>query len=539
MTSNRPDGASTAGALTAPLSQKLDAAGVELGETWRSRVFLTLRDVWKLRKPVRLGELDYTTLERRRLAAESEVRGNRWLAPDVYRGVVPVTRGADGCDRVGGSGPAVDWAVHMKRLPDRDRADARLRAGTLTADHTMALARRLAVFHETARSDAPLEGRGTPGALREQIGLVLADPSRPPRSELEPPVELSRAEQWQRSFLADNVERFEARVAQRRIRHGHGNLSLENVFLDDEGSIRIIGRLDFDESLRFGDVCADVAFLSNDLATSGRVDLAELLVAEYATSANDFDLYPLVDFYSSLGASFRGKLEWFQARYYEGDRRTPEQRLERARAWFVLATAAPRPPLLPPVVVVMGGQVASGKSTLAREIGRRISAPVVSSDGTRDFLLGARLDERHHEIHWERAYESGFGERVYAEVFRRAGAVLDAGRAVVIDGCFRSRAQRARARALADRSGHPFVFVEARVSEAVQRERLLERSSRDGVDAGVWLGIAADMSAEWEPIDEADPSHWAVDTGGSVEHAIEQVAARLPSWPVNPTRPRA
>ena len=188
--------------------------------------------------------------------------------------------------------------------------------------------------------------------------------------------------------------------------------------------------------------------------------------------------------------------------------------------------------LLPPTVVAMGGQVASGKSTVARHIARRIGAPVVGSDATRDHLLGERLDQDLHEIHWEQAYEAGFGERVYDEVLRRAREVLASGRPVVIDGCFRSAEQRTQARGLAEYFGHPFLFVEASVSREVQRERLKGRAVRDDVHLSVWTDIADDMRRGWQPADELSRDEYLLlDTAKPLEANLDEIEARLATWP--------
>jgi aminoglycoside phosphotransferase family enzyme/predicted kinase len=506
-------------------------APLEFVETYLSQVFLTPTDVWKVKKPVYLGFLDYTTLERRRLACEAEVRLNRDLAPDVYHGVVPVTRGTDGRRRIGGDGEPVDWAVHMRRLPDADRLDSRLREGRLTDAHVSRLARALAVMHERARSDEQTARLGSVEALSERIGLEIVDRRN---AEVPPPLpkEAAEAEAWQRTFLAEHVDLFEARAAAGRVRDGHGELSLEHVFIDEAGDVNIIDRLEFDDGLRVCDVCSDVAFLSTDLAGEGRADLAERLLAEYAGHANDFDLYPLVDFYSSLRASMRGRVEWFFAAQFVRDPRRAEERRARARRLFLLSLAAPMRAILPPVVVALGGLVASGKSTLAARIAADIGAPVVSSDRTRDFMLGARAGGDPHEVHWERAYEEGFTQRGYDEVMRRAGAVLASGRPVVIDGCFRSVAQRATAREAAERFGHPILFVEARVPKALHRERLRERALRDGVPEQTWIDIAEELRAQWEPADELAPDeHLVVDTSAPLEESTLAIRRRLPTWP--------
>jgi hypothetical protein len=506
------------------------APDLEFVETWRSQVFLTPTAVWKIKKPVHLGTLDYTTLDARRRACESELALNRILAPDVYRGLTPVTKGPDGRRCIGGQGDTIDWAVHMTRLPDRERADQRIREDRLDDDAVCAIAHAVAAFHERAPRIA---GRAA-AMLRTAIDL------EPPRSDTAHTTSLPKAAEeaacWQRNFLDEHAVLFEQRAAAGHLRDGHGNLSLEHVFVADDGRVRIINRLEFDARLRQLDVSADIASLSTDLAAAGRADLAERFLADYAAEANDFDLYPLVDFYASLRASVQGKIEWFYADHFGDDALRADERRLKARRCFKLAASAPRQPLLPPAVVAVGGLVASGKSTVARHLAREIGAPVVSSDRTRDFLLGARLSEDLHEVHWEAAYEQGFCDRVYDEVMRRAGAVLSSGRPVVVDGCFRSAAQRSRAQAQARRFGHPFLFVETRVPDDVNRQRLRERSIRDAEPDSTWLEIADELRSQWEPTDELPPEEReTVDTSLPLAHNAERLRTRLPTWPAGLT----
>jgi aminoglycoside phosphotransferase family enzyme/predicted kinase len=510
-------------------------------ETYRAWIYFRGSDAWKIKKPVRAGLLDYSTIEARRRACEDEVRLNHRFAPDVYRGLLPVTQLPSGERRIGGEGEPVDWCIHMKRLPDADRADARLERGRLGDAEIRAIAKELAVLHHRAREDATLL---TPGAstqaLRDLIDLKIEELA--PHTEASEsanvaagtplPPEAERAAHWQLSFLREHAALFEERTTAGRIREGHGALSLERVFVTDTGHVDMIDCLEFDARLRRADVCADVAFLATCLAADGRADLAERFLAEYAIRANDFDLYPLVDFYSSFRASMRGKAEWLYADAFRSDPRSAQERRDRARRAFLLALSAPRQALLPPIVIAMGGQVATGKSTVAAAIAMLIGAPVVSTDATRDFLLGATPDQGPHEMQWELAYAPGFGPRVYQEATRRAEAVLRSGRPVVIDGCFRAASQRGAVRALAERFGHPFLFVEAQVPFEVQRERLRERARRDRVPERVWIEIADDMRAGWEPADKlASAEHTTLDTSQPVEENVRVLRKQLPIWP--------
>jgi len=509
-------------------------AELECLETGFALLYRSATEVFKVRKPVRLRlseeRLDLTSLDGRHAACLEEERVNQQLAPGVACGVVPVTRDASGRVCFGGAGAPVDWALRMHRLRDSERAEDRLAAGTLGDEHLRAVARRLAAFHERMRGAASAEAGPVLETLRARIALRIEAPDWPPRTPL--PGEIERIEAWQLDFLAAETERFLHRATSDSIRDGHGELALDHVFIDAAGGVQILAGLEVSPRLRNADVVADIALLAIDLAARHRADLSECFVAEYARVANDFELYPLLDFYASLRATIRAKLDWLCADRFATDSNSAARYRDRARRFIALALAAPRRSLLPPSVVVVGGQVASGKSTLALQIARRMGAPVVGSDPTRDYLLGARLNEDLHEVKWEESYEPGFAERVYGEVLHRAGEVLRSGRAVVIDGCFRSRDERMRARALAQRSGVPFLFIEARVAPEVQRQRLAERARRDSVPVDDWLEIADQLRAQWQPVTEfAEAEQLVLDTSPPLDRNQDAIEAMLPTWP--------
>jgi aminoglycoside phosphotransferase family enzyme/predicted kinase len=479
-------------------------------------------------------KIDLSSIEQRRSACLEEDRIARRLAPDVILGVVPVTAGPQGELCIEGRGETIDWALQMRRLPNAHRADHRLAAGTLTADHLRAVAHRLAAFHELSRGRATRSADPLLEQLRDLVVLRIGALEGRRNSQL--PREVERIEKWQLQFLSAQSQRFLRRARTDANREGHGELALEHIFLDDEGGVRILAGVEMSPRLRQVDVAADLALLATDLAARHRVDLAERFIAEYARMANDFDLYPLLDFHASLRASLRAKLDWFASKSLSPDAATAARYRERARRFFALALGASRRPLVPPVVVAMGGQVASGKSTVARHIAERIGAPVVGSDPTRDFLLGGRLNEELHEVRWEESYERGFSGRIYDEILRRAEAVLSSGRPVVIDGCFRFREQRIRARDLAQSFERPFLFVETEVTEDIQFERLARRAKRDSVPLESWKVIADDLRAQWEPADELSSGEYLVlNTAIPLDRNAELIEDMLPTWPAKLT----
>lgn len=517
-----------------PLVEDLLTPGVELRETHISWVFLTETDVFKVKKPVSLGFLDFTTQRQRLQACEAEVRLNRRLAPGIYRGVVPVTLSPRGHHELRGSGQVVDWAVHMVRLPDAHRADRRLAEGRLERSQVDCIARHLVSFHGRAACDAQMSRFGTAEAMKLNVTENF-DQTRDVLQDYLSPDEVVEIETWQNDFLDKSRDLFDRRIAAGRVRDGHGDLRLEHVYLDDEGGVTIVDCIEFNRRFRYGDVAADLAFLPMDLAWHGRADLAEGLLAAYARAANDYDLYAVVDFYESYRAFVRGKIASLLAREETNEHAVRQRAAEEARRYFLLALASRRRRAVEPAMVAVGGVLASGKSTVATRLAAELAAPVVDADGTRMHLLGIEPTEKVYEPAFQGAYAPGFTDQVYAEVMRRAETVLASGRSVVLDATFRSRALRLTAWLLAKRHRVPFHFVECRASVEKCRRRLLQRQSHVGVSDGR-LEIFDEFLANWEPVDELPPSiHHPIDTERTLAHNLQELRRKLPTWPAGPT----
>jgi aminoglycoside phosphotransferase family enzyme/predicted kinase len=503
---------------------------VSLVETHISWVYLLDRDVFKVKKPVDLGFLNFGSREQRVEACEEEVRLNARLAPGVYRGPVPITCGLDGRCVVGGSGRVIDWAVHMERLSDDERADTLLARGTLSGERIDAIAIRIAEFHDTARGDGKVSRFARPSAIEKNVQENF-DQTQHALSQYLDPTEAEEIVRWQTSFVHDEQERFERRIAQGRIRDGHGDLRLEHVYIGPRGGIRVLDCIEFNERFRYADVCADIAFLSMDLAAHGRVDLAERLLASYAREANDYDLYSVVDFYESYRAFVRGKVASMLANDEGADPTSRRRAALEARRYFLLALSSDRQGLLRPAVVAIGGVIASGKSATANCLSSELSAPVIETDRTRKSVLGVNALRPLREPAWSGPYSPAFSDRVYDELFRRAGVVLASGRPVVLDASFRSASLRRRARDLADAHGVPFRFVECRATPEVCRERLAERARQRTVSDGR-LAIFDEFCARYEPVVELGADeHLVLDTTKPIEDSLATLRKSLETWP--------
>jgi len=448
---------------------------VDFRATHASWVFLTETDVFKVKRPVDLGFLDYRTLEDRRRACLAEVRLNSRLAPDVYLGVVPVRRAGDG-HTLAGDGPIADWAVHMRRLPDAASAAAHLAAGTLDAPALEQVARLLADFLRQAPATPSF---GALSALAANVDENFAQ-TRPLVGSLIAAQTFDEVEAFQRGALARHPERFLARVAADRIRDGHGDVRLEHIYFVGGGARPapvIIDAIEFNDRFRCGDTAGEIAFPAMELEGAGRLDLASGLVARFAEASDDFDLYRVLDFYVSYRAWVRGKVAAFVA----ADPGTPAERRsskqDEARRCFGLARSAAGAPLDRPFLIAVGGLIASGKSTLAEHLGRALAAPVVSSDRTRKTLAGLAATAPASAS----AYGLDARQAIYGEILRRAGQVLQSGRGALVDASFASRRWRAEAADAAQAAGASFVFIEARAPLDLLRARLAARRTGESV----------------------------------------------------------
>jgi predicted kinase len=404
-----------------------------------------------------------------------------------------------------------------------DRADLLMRRGCLRDDHVRAIAQSLAIAHEGADRAAAIDDPALlADRLRRQVEAIerglpeLADDT------------LRDVESLQQRFLEEHAERLRARERAGRVRACMAApLRLADLRVDAATGAQLQPAAAEQGPTPARDVCVDLASLALELTSAQRSDLAERLLSAYAGWADDFELYGVVDFYQrdcalALAAAEAGRI----ADESTGRETTPGD----VRRLLLVALAAGRRPLLPPVLVAVGGLVASGKTTVSRALAERLGAPRIEADRVRDLLLGDRPGRSVHEAEWARSFSPGFEKEVTAELLRRADAVLGSGRAAVIDACFARTCQREAARALAGKHRRPFLFVECRVGEAIARSRLAERSGAAG-DSG-WLRISEALARRWEASDElAAEQFMALDTGRPLGACLAALESRLPTWP--------
>lgn len=501
-------------------------AQVSVRQTHISWLFFTDGCVYKVKKPVNFGFLDFTTLEARKHFCEEEVRLNRRLAPAVYLGVVAVTA-ADGVIRIGGVGEPVEYAVHMRRLPEERMLPTLLAAGTVTPDTMQRLARILAEFHAQAETGCEVNQGGSLATIltnwEENFAQTLPYLDFP----------LDRVAYDQIRTRVSNFCRlreglFARRTAEGRIRDGHGDLRAEHICLTEP--IAIFDCIEFNRRFRHGDVASDVAFFAMDLELQGFADLSQAFVRAYIEYSGDHGLLEVLEFYKCYRAVVRAKVECFRLddpMLTSGEKRAA---LQSAQRHWQLATryagALQRPWLL-----LMCGLMGTGKSTLAEALGKRVDLEHLSSDVTRKRLAGMSPTARVSVGYGEGLYRAEWTEVTYTALLQQAERFLAQGRSVLIDASFQRARHRMQARAVAQRVGAHFCLLECWCPEEEIRRRLKARAGRGGAVSDGRTDLLAQQRQAFEaPLEIPPQEHLRVDTTQDPEAAARHVVTTLGLW---------
>ena len=478
-----------------PRSQPVDA--VEVRQTHISVVFLAGPHAYKIKKPLALGFLDYSTPERRRHFCEQEVRLNRRLAPSVYLGVVPVT--FDGTRvEVEGRGEIIEWAVKMERLPDDATLRERLRRGEIGGGPIEALARHIAVFHARAESGASISAFGRLDVVARNARENFEE------SESQVGTTISRAVFERLRALTDSTlaalgPLIERRAARDVPRDGHGDLRLDHVYLFPDrpppADMVIVDCIEFNERFRCADPIADMAFLAMDLTLHGRRDLARTFVEAYIGASGDPEGRALLPFYTSYRAAVRGKVEGLKLAEEEIPQSDRDAALIKARERWLLALGELEEPGRRPCLVLVGGLPGTGKSTLARALAERAGFTVIRSDLVRKELAHVSAEDSASSSFEGGIYARDWTERTYAECLRRAEGLVFEGERVLVDASFREEAKRRLFLDAAERWGVPAILLLCQAAPSTVRERLEGRRG-DASDAD-WK-IYLEAAGRWE-----------------------------------------
>jgi aminoglycoside phosphotransferase family enzyme len=302
-------------------------------ETHISLLFLTGNHVYKVKKAVDFGFLDFTSLEKREFFCEQEVNLNRRLSPAIYLGVVRITKEGDRI-HLEGKGEPVEYAVKMKQIPEEKLMDKLLEKKQVTPEMIEAVSKRLVKFYLAAETNDLIKSFAKSERVKQDTDENFEQTERYIEVAI-PRKVYEGVRNNTNDFFRTHEKIFQQRIASNRIRDCHGDLRLEHIYWGDE--ICIFDCIEFNQRFRYTDVAADIAFLAMDLDYHGREDLTEHLIRAYVGESGDHELMEVLDFYKCYRAYVRGKVESFRLddpHIPEGEK---EEALKRAQKYFGLA----------------------------------------------------------------------------------------------------------------------------------------------------------------------------------------------------------
>jgi aminoglycoside phosphotransferase family enzyme/predicted kinase len=480
--------------LRAQLTKQAGGARADLLETHISWVLLSGDFAYKLKKPVDLGFVDFTTLEQRRFCCNEELRLNGRLAPDIYLDVVPIAGSVD-APELGGSGEPIEFAVRMKRFPQEALLAHVLERGALLPSHVDDLARIVADFH--ASSDrAPEASRfGNEEHVQQPVRVSFEQLARS-LAQTESLHQVDRLRAWSESEFARRRDDFRQRKQCGAIRECHGDMHLGNMVLIDD-RVTIFDCIEFNPDLRWIDVISEAAFVTMDLESRGRRDFAGRFLNGYLERTGDYGGLVVHAYYAAYRALVRAKVACLRAA--QGGIAAAQQRelADESRSYLGLAETYSRP--RHPYLAITHGVSGTGKTWGTQILVDETAAIRVRSDVERKRLFGFDPEQRSDPARIDDVYSPQTTRRTYDRVKACAHAALRAGVSVVVDAACLKRWQRELFRDLAAERSVPFRILDFRASEATLRERVQRRQER-GRDAS-----EADLAVLEQQLETREP----------------------------------
>lgn len=502
-------------------------SSVELIQTHISYIFIAGEYVYKVKKDVDFGFLDFTTLEKRKYYCEEELRLNRRLAPDIYLDVMPIYEDGHGNLHIKNGETIVDYAVVMKKIPEERMLNRLLKKEEVGKSVMSDIARKISEFHKDAATGGKIDQIGGFETVRHNH----EENFQQTESYIDITIPKSRysfIKSYVNNFLKKNRSLFEKRVAEHRIRDCHGDLHLQHICIADD--ILIFDCIEFNERFRYLDVAAEISFLAMDLDYNGYPQYGKAFIDAYLKYSNDSEIVTLLNFYKCYFAYVRGKVIGFRINDRSIDEGEREMAIDTASLYFDLAYRyAARPERA--TLILIAGLMGTGKSVLAKNLEQPLDAKVIRSDVIRKEMLKIPPSERRYDDFKEGIYSVEISRRTYDKALQLAESEIREGRSTIIDASFTSKNERKRAFDVASSMNADFFIIECICPEEIVKERLNTRAydSKEASD-GRWE-IFESQKVDFEKIDEfSEDCHIIVDSAQTPEMCAEYTIDKIRLW---------
>ncbi len=491
---------------------------LEERDTHISKVFLTGPFAYKIKKPVNLDFLDFSTLGQRQHFCRREIELNRRMTTDVYLAVVPITR-KEGRYHLGGSGKIVEYAVKMRQLPEADCMRQLLRRKKLTRDNLNALVLKLVAFYRQAATTKPIGVGGSWQTVRanaeenfQQIQEFVGDIVD------ERMYRIIRAAT--RAFLQRRKILFERRIENQKTRDCHGDLRTGHIYFVD--GIQIIDCIEFNDRFRYGDISSDLAFLAMDLDFEGFAETARQIINAYLEYTHDEQMLSLLEFYKCYRACVRVKVNCFRLRNERVGTHRHSKLLTKTRRYLDLAYRYAIQ-FTRPTVWVVCGLPASGKSTVAGALAKILALGIYRSDVVRKKIFGQSPFKSQVVPFEQGIYSKEATALTYGKLLMLAQQEVERGRSVILDAGFSKQHQRDEVIRMTHDVDANILFVECAASFDLLKKRLTDREKQASV-SDARLQHLKKIAARFDSMDDLRKEvHIRIDTSLALEEGIRQI----------------
>lgn len=485
---------------------------VQLIQTHCSYVLLTGEFVYKLKKPVNFGFLDYSTLEKRKFYCSEELRLNQRGAAELYLEALPITQ-ENGNYVLGGQGEAVEYALKMRQFPADGLLSTMFENGTITPQDIEELGRVVARYHRKTETNDHIRSFGTVVKVRESIDQNY-EQTKSYIGKAQTQEQFDQTKAYTDNFFAANPELFAQRSENNFIRECHGDLHMGNICRWDN-RILLFDCIEFNEPFRFVDVMYDVAFAVMDLEARQRPDLANLFLNTYVEETGDWEGLQVLPLYLSRQSYVRAKVTSFLLDDPGVPEAAKQQATKTAASYYHQSWAYTQ--AKQGKILLMSGVSGSGKSTTAKYISQQSNAILIRSDAVRKHLAGIDI----HSKGSDEIYSSEMTAKTYTRLIELGIILAKQGFTVILDAKFDRIELRQNAIAQANQAQIPLHIIECVAPEAVLKSRL---AARTGDIADATADLLASQLAAAEPFTDTEKIYvTSLDTTQAIATQLEGI----------------
>jgi aminoglycoside phosphotransferase family enzyme/predicted kinase len=515
-------------ALLDPRAHPDNPKNVELIQTHISYILLTPEYVYKIKKPVDFGFLDFTTLEKRKHFCYEEIRLNRRLTEGIYLLVVMIKE-SDGAfsfvesEGAATEGKTIDYAVKMKRFAEDTTLSSLILKDRVDNELIRKIARRIAIFHSEAETNDHISEFGAIDIIKRN-SLENFSQTESFIGETLSKEKFDSIKDYTEGFFKKNKALFVRRVSHGLIKDCHGDIHSEHISVTDK--IDVIDCIEFNERFRYSDVVCDMAFLSMDLEFLSRGDLARVLEDEYfkmtPDKGNARDGKKLITFYKSYRAYIRGKVECLKMLEEEVEEKDRIMAKLNAMRHFHL-TGLYAEGGFRPMLIIMSGLSGTGKSTVAALLHKETNLGVITSDIIRKEIHDIDPDSESKTSFETGIYTKAGTEKTYATLIERGEKLLKSGRSVILDATFSKERFQKAAQLAAENANAEFQIIECVLDEEEIKKRLAKRAltkSISDADFDIYL-------KQRELFESIKEEHIKIDTMNKEEAILETIYKQI------------